>query len=140
MNMRLIFLAALALASISPAMARDAASSSAAVNNPEVGVPVFPYDITDRPYRVVGEVEAGVRKATVFSKSPSQEKIYRELWERANKLGADAVVNAKYGDAHITAFSWGKSNATGTAIKFLPAGEAASAAPAPDAAATPPSN
>jgi len=89
-----------------------------AVVNEDVGVPVFAYDITDRPYTVLGEVKAGVRKATVFSKEASQEKIYRELWERAEKLGADAVINAKYGDSHISAFSWGKTNVTGTAIKF----------------------
>jgi hypothetical protein len=47
--------------------------------NEDVGVPVFPYDIKDRPYEVIGEVTAGVRKATAFSKSPSQAKIYREL-------------------------------------------------------------
>jgi uncharacterized protein YbjQ (UPF0145 family) len=106
--------------------------------NEEIGVPVFPYDIKDRPYEVVGEVKAGVRKATVFSKSPSQEKIYRELWERAEKLGADAVINAKYGDAHMTAFSWGKSNAVGTAIRFVAAPPApAEVAPAPVAAAEP---
>ena len=97
--------------------------------NEDVGVPVFPYDIKDRPYEVLGEVKAGVRKATVFSKSPSQAKIYRELWERAEKLGADAVINANYGDAHMSAFSWGKANATGTAIRFK------AAAPAADAAA-----
>ena len=102
--------------------------------NEDVGVPVFPYDIKDRPYEVLGEVKAGVRKATVFSKSPSQAKIYRELWERAEKLGADAVINANYGDAHMTAFSWGKANATGTAIKFK-AAAATAAAPAADAAA-----
>jgi uncharacterized protein YbjQ (UPF0145 family) len=39
-------------------------------------------------------------------------------------MGADAVINAKYGDSHVSAFSWGKTNATGTAIKFT-------AAPAP---------
>ena len=88
------------------------------VVNEDVGVPVFPYDIKDRPYEVVGQVKAGVRKATVFSKSPDQKKIYHELWQRAEKLGADAVVNASYGDAHMTAFSWGKANATGTAIRF----------------------
>jgi uncharacterized protein YbjQ (UPF0145 family) len=100
-----------------------------AVVNEDFGVPVFPYDIKDRPYDVVGEVKAGVRKATAFSKSPSQQKIYNELWERAEKLGADAVINAKYGDAHVSAFSWGKTNATGTAIRFKAA--AAAAAPAP---------
>jgi uncharacterized protein YbjQ (UPF0145 family) len=99
-----------------------------AVVNEDVGVPVFAYDITDRPYKILGEVQAGVRKATVFSKEASQTKIYRELWERAEKLGADAVINAKYGDSHISAFSWGKTNATGTAIKFT--GDAASSATA----------
>lgn len=115
------------------AYAQDAQPSAAAIVNADVGVPVFPYDITDRPYKVLGEVKAGVRKATVFSKSPSQEKIYKELWERGRKLGADAVIKASYGDAHVTAFSWGKANATGTAIKFLAPGEVA---PAPTATPT----
>jgi uncharacterized protein YbjQ (UPF0145 family) len=88
------------------------------VTNEAVGVPVFAGDISDRPYQVLGEVQAGVRKATIFSKKASEAKIYRELWERAEKLGADAVINAKFGNSHITAFSWGKTNATGTAIKF----------------------
>ena len=88
------------------------------VNNEAVGVPVFPHDITDRPYTVIGEVKAKVRKATVFSKSASQRKIYRELWERARKKGADAVINASYGDSHISAMSWGQTNAKGTAIRF----------------------
>lgn len=100
------------------------------VVNEDVGVPVFATDITDRPYKVIGEVKAGVRKATIFSKEASQTKIYRELWERAEKLGADAVINAKYGDSHVSALSWGKTNATGTAIKFLAPGETATPAPA----------
>jgi len=107
------------------------------VVNEEVGVPVFPHDFKDRPYEVLGEVKAGVRKATVFSKSPSQEKIYKELWERAEKLGADAVINASYGDAHVTAFSWGKANAKGTAIKFKPVEAVPAAAPAAEPAAAP---
>lgn len=100
------------------------------VNNEAVGVPVFPHDITDRPYTVVGEVEAGVRKATIFSKEASQEKIYRELWERADKLGADAVINATYGDSHVTALSWGSTKAKGTAVKFTAAATAPAPAPA----------
>ena len=121
---------ALVLATGAAAQSAAPAAPANGVVNHDVGVPVFPYDITDRPYRVLGEVKAGVRKATVFSKSPSQEKIYRELWERGRKLGADAIVNAKYGDAHVTALSWGKANATGTAIKFLAPGETAPAKPA----------
>jgi uncharacterized protein YbjQ (UPF0145 family) len=85
----------------------------------DAGVPVYPYDITDRPYKVLGEVKVGVRKATIFSASSSQEKIYRILWKHAKEMGADAVINAKYGDAHISFMSWGQTDATGTAIKFV---------------------
>lgn len=115
----------LALGAAQPAIAKKEARTFV-VNNEEVGVPVFPHDITDRPYEVVGEVKAGVRKATIFSKEASQKKIYEELWERADKMKADAVINAKYGESHVSAFSWGKTNATGTAIRFT----AAPAAPA----------
>lgn len=101
------------------AAAKDAPKTFVVVNE-AVGVPVFPDDITDRPYEVLGEVKAGVRKATIFSNEASQTKIYKELWERAEKLGADAVINAKYGESHVTALSWGSTSATGTAIKFKP--------------------
>ena len=117
-HMRLA-VAALIVASVgSAAVAKDKPARTYVVVNEDVGVPVFAYDITDRPYTVIGEVKAGVRKATVFSKEASQTKIYKELWERAEKLGADAVINAKYGDSHVSVVSWGKTNATGTAIKF----------------------
>ena len=107
------------------------------VMNEEMGVPVFPYDITDRPYVVVGPVKAGVRKATLFSKEPSQKKIYKELWERGEKMDADAIVNATYGDSHMTALSWGKTNALGFAVRFLSdeeiaAGKTGEKAPAPE--------
>lgn len=118
-----------------PSTARETAEY--VVVNEDVGVPVFPYDLTDRPYVVVKAVKAGVRKATIFSKEPSQEKIYKELWERAEKVDADAVVNASYGDSHVTAFSWGKTNATGIAVRFLTeeeiaAGQAGERAPTPE--------
>lgn len=113
-----------------PVLAKDPPKTFVVVNE-AVGVPVFPGDISDRPYEVVGDVKAGVRKATIFSKEASQEKIYKELWERAEKLGADAVINAKYGESHVTAMSWGKTNATGTAIKFKPAAPATPTPPTP---------
>ena len=107
-----------------PAIAKDKPKKEFVVVNEAVGVPVFPHDITDRPYEVIGEVKAGVRKATIFSKEASQSKIYKELWERAEKLKADAVIKASYGDSHVSAMSWGKTNATGVAIRFTgPAAE-----------------
>lgn len=120
MTKSILFAAIIAVTAANPAIAGGNKAKTYVMVNEDVGLPVFPYDIKDRPYTVVGQVKAGVRKATVFSKSPDQKKIYKELWERAEKLGADAVINASYGEAHVTAFSWGKSNATGTAIKFAP--------------------
>lgn len=99
-----------------PALAKD--KKPFVIVNEAVGVPVFPHDITDRPYVVIKEVKAGVRKATLFSKEASQKKIYEELWERAEKLGADAVIKAQYGESHVSLTSWGKTNATGIAIRF----------------------
>jgi uncharacterized protein YbjQ (UPF0145 family) len=110
--------ALLALGVAHPALAKKEPKRAPVVMNDAVGVPVFPHDITDRPYEVLGEVKAGVRKATVFSKEASQEKIYKELWERAERMGADAVIKADYGESHVSAFSWGKTNATGVAIRF----------------------
>lgn len=85
----------------------------------QMEVPVIAGDITDRPYVVLETVIKGVRKATVFSRSASEEKVFRELWEDAEKLGADAVVNATFGESRITAFSWGTREARGQAIRFL---------------------
>jgi uncharacterized protein YbjQ (UPF0145 family) len=119
--MKPIFLAALAAAlAVTAAAGADARKPDKPylVVNEQYGVPVFAGDITDRPYTVLGEVKAGVRKATVFSGAASEKKIFRELWERAEKMGADAVINAKYGDSHVALTSWGKTNATGTAIRF----------------------
>ena len=124
---RIKILAAVAVAAMAvstPAVAKKKDVAHVMVNE-EMGVPVFPYDITDKPYKIVGVVTAGVRKATIFSKEPSQQKIYNELWERGEKLGADAVIGAKYGDSHITAMSWGSTKAGGVAIKFLSAEEVA---------------
>lgn len=101
-----------------PVFAADAPAQSAAAVNEDAGVPVYPYDITDRPYEVLGEVHANVRKATVFSKAPDQAKIYRVLWKDALKMHADAVIKVHYGDPHVTFVSWGSVAASGTAIRF----------------------
>lgn len=104
------------------------------VVNEDVGVPVFPYDLEDRPYVIVAGIEAGVRKATIFSKEPSQKKIYNELWERAEAADADAVVLAAYGDSKVSAFSWGRTSATGVAVRFLTEDEISRGVPAERAA------
>lgn len=82
-------------------------------------VPVIAGDITDRPYRVIGEIQTNVSKATIFSADPSEQRVYRELWQRASKIGADAVVNAHYSESVPGGWTWGRRKAYGQAIKFL---------------------
>jgi hypothetical protein len=127
--------ASLALASLvaSPVVAKKKEKTYAMVNE-DLGIPVFPYDIDNKPYVIVAGIEAGVRKATIFSKEPSQKKIYNELWERGKKTDADAIVMAAYGDSKISAFSWGRTSATGIAVRFLTDKEIADGAKAEKAA------
>lgn len=84
-----------------------------------MAVPVVTTDINDRPYRVIAIIETNVRKWTIFEKDPSQQKVFKELWERARKLNADAVVNARYGETLYGGLTWGRRHASGQAIKFL---------------------
>ena len=82
-------------------------------------VPVVAHDVTDRPYRVVAEVRAEVTKPTRFSPDPSEDKLFGALWKKARPLGADAVVNARYGEAVPGGWFWGRRRVTGRAVKFL---------------------
>jgi hypothetical protein len=83
--------------------------------------PVYSGDV-ERPYRIVGEIRDNLRKHFAFQESPSEEKIYAEIWERARKLGADAVINARYGATERTLFNHGRTPISGTAIKFTDSG------------------
>lgn len=109
---------ALAMA-VTPAAAQNIDAVTTYEELLEMDVPVIAGDITDRPYRVVEHITKGVRKATIFSRDPSQEKVYRELWERGRKVGADAVLNATYGPAERRALSAGSREARGDAVVFL---------------------
>ncbi len=87
-------------------------------------VPVTTEDITDRPYRVIKHVKRNVRKATLLSGNPSRTKLENELWERGQKVDADAVVNARYVDDGVWARAQGASFVEGDAVKFLTEEEA----------------
>lgn len=117
---RLLFALAI-VASPVAAQNVDAQNTYAALKS--APVPVTGGDVLDRPYRVIGNVTANVRQNTVFGKTPSLDKAYRELWERASKMGADAVVKARVGEGRITAWSWNARQAEGQAIRFLTAEE-----------------
>jgi hypothetical protein len=92
-------------------------------------VPVTTNDILDRPYRVLGRVKRNVRKATIFSRGATPEKLQDELWERGQKVGADAVLNARYGGERVTGMSWGANKVEGDAVHFLTEAEIKAAKP-----------
>jgi uncharacterized protein YbjQ (UPF0145 family) len=95
-----------------------AASEARTVANKAGGaIPVFEGDVT-RPYEVIGEIKDNLRKPFAFMASPSKEKILAEIWERARKMGADAVINARFGETQRTMFDHGRTPISGTAIKY----------------------
>lgn len=87
----------------------------------ENSVPVLEGTV-DRKYVVVGEIKDNLRKSFSFQANPTKEKIYAELWERARKMGADAVIYAKYGETKVTLFNNGRTPISGTAIRYTDVG------------------
>lgn len=75
-------------------------------------------DITDRPYRVLQDLEVKVRKQTLFSPEPTREKVAAKLRKKAAALGADAVILVRYGTVGIGTIGWGELEGRGRAIKF----------------------
>jgi hypothetical protein len=117
---RLIFTVAALIAAI-PAAAQDMTPRT---NEPAAVIlarpqPVTAGDIVDRPYRVLGPVRATVRKTTIFDKRVSEAKIFKELWERAQRMGADAVIFADYAEPETELGKVGAREASGRAIKFV---------------------
>ena len=80
-------------------------------------ISVFEGD-SDRPYRIIGKIDDNLRKHFAFQANPTKEKIYAEIWERGRKMGADAVINVRYGPTVGTLFNHGRTPISGTAIRF----------------------
>lgn len=79
--------------------------------------PVYETSV-DRPYVVLGEIKDNLRKPFAFLADPSKEKIFAELWERGKKMGAEAVIYARFGETRRTLFNHGLTPIAGTAIKY----------------------
>lgn len=92
--------------------------SRVAVTKTSGVVVVTENDITDRPYRSLGDIEVTVRKWTLFDADPTKEKVAEALREKAAGMGADAVILVRYGTVGIGAFSWGQMDGNGRAVQF----------------------
>ena len=130
MRLTLSFLAAALLlggcssyssANVKPAAASAEAPATAAATSPTdpAAIIVTEEDITDRPYETLGEIEVTVNKTTIFNADPTPELVNERLREEAAKLGADAVVLARYGTVGVSLMSWGSLDGRGRAVRFV---------------------
>lgn len=97
--------------------AADVATSQTSKKKPSE-IQVTEGDITDRSYKLVGDLSVTVNKTTVFHPEPTKEMVTEKLKEKASELGADAVVLARYGKGGMSLMSWGSLEGKGRAIKF----------------------
>jgi hypothetical protein len=75
-------------------------------------------DITDRPYKSLGDISVTVNKTTIFNADPTPQMVNQRLQTRAAELGADAVIQVRYGTVGIGLMSWGSLDGKGRAIVF----------------------
>ena len=75
-------------------------------------------DITDRPYRVVNDLDVWVHKPNIFARDPTPADIDMELKKKAAKLGADAVIFVRYGTVGTGVFNWGQLDGRVRAVAF----------------------
>ena len=81
-------------------------------------VEIFEGDVTDRSYKSLGDVEVTVNKTTIFNADPTREMVNQRLRNEAAKLGADAVIQVRYGTVGIGLMSWGSLDGKGRAIVY----------------------
>lgn len=85
---------------------------------PAAEIEIFEGDITDRPYKSLGDVNVTVNKVTIFNADPTRDMVNQRLRNEAAKLGADAVIQVRYGTVGIGLMSWGSLDGKGRAIVF----------------------
>jgi len=81
-------------------------------------IQIFEGDVTDRPYKSLGDVSATVNKTTLFNADPTREMVNNRLKAEAAKLGADAVIQVRYGTVGMAVVSWGSLDGKGRAIAY----------------------
>ncbi len=97
---------------------------SRAVSTPEAAVApsdiiVSSSDITNRKYRILGDIEVTVNKTTIFNDDPTPEMVDERLREEAAKLHADAIVLVRYGTVGASRFSTASLKGQGRAVTFV---------------------
>lgn len=68
------------------------------------------------PYEVIGTVQAKVHATTAFSREPTLEEVNQKLKEKAQKMGANAVINVEYKRQALSLTAWKILTARGQAV------------------------
>ncbi len=76
-------------------------------------------DISNKKYKILGDISATVRKTTIFNKDPTPEMVEEKLRLKAAELGADAVILVRYGEVGISLMSWGTLEGKGRAVEYI---------------------
>ncbi len=111
----------------------SAAEPEAVMEMPELSaaaakIIVTEEDISDRPYRVLGQVFVRAKKVGIIDRPPIEEKVDILLRADAAGLGADAVINVRRERNGVSVFNLGYMDGIGTAVAF---GGSSTAATAP---------
>ena len=96
----------------------DISFDSINMGTPKEEIIITKGTIENRKCKEIGEIEAKVKKLTVFHHDPTEAQVNVVLSEKAKKLGADAVIHVTY-KSGIGLFSWGVITARGIAVKFV---------------------
>ena len=97
-------------------VARPATAVAARAPTPVDQIQITEGDVTDKPYKSLGDVSVRVNKVTLFNADPTRDMVNQRLRAEAAKLGADAVIQVRYGTVGISAMSWGSLDGKGRAI------------------------
>ena len=94
------------------------AAAAGRVATPVDKIQVIEGDVADRPYKSLGDISVTVNKVSVLNADPTREMVNQRMRTEAAKLGADAVIQARYGTTGISALSWGSLDGKGRAIAY----------------------
>lgn len=73
--------------------------------------------LPNRKYKEIGPIEVSIKKLTIFHKDPTKEQANQALSEKAQLIGADAIINATY-KSGLGFTTWGYMDAAGTGVKL----------------------
>jgi hypothetical protein len=94
------------------------AAAAGRARTPVDKIQIIEGDVTDRPYKSLGDVSVTINKTTLFNADPTREMVNNRLRAEAAKLGADAVIQVRYGTVGMGLVSWGSLDGKGRAIAY----------------------